>query len=217
MWKKLSGYVAENELSKLQSRYERVCRLPFLWWARILRTRGYRRYLHAEQSLYQAILIVSGKRVIVDSSKNPVRAFALASMSGVDFYVLHLVRDGRGVAWSLMKLIKDPEASVQNDLKAKPVCRTALSWLLVNILSDTLFARTLKIKMFFVRYEDFVEDVEVTLSKIGDFVGVDFRPVEKKINAGLALPVGHTIAGNRARMAVLIKLKPDYEWKKLFP
>src|SRR3712207_8630396 len=48
---------------------------------------------------------VSGKPVIVDSSKSPARALALGMVPGIDLYVVHLVRDGRGVATSLRKTL----------------------------------------------------------------------------------------------------------------
>ncbi len=136
----------------------------------------------------------------------------------VDFYVINLVRDGRGVAWSLMKPYKkDPTAGVQKDLKPKPVWRTALFWLVINALSEVSTGRVFKVKKHFVRYEDFVEDTEGTLKKIGDFTGIDFHYVEQAIHAGEALSVGHTIAGNRVRMTGVIRLNPDYGWVKLLP
>lgn len=217
-WKKLSGCVDMSVLDSLQHRYECGRRLPLIWLARLLKTRGYGRYLHAEQALYKAIASLSGKRFVVDSSKSPMRAFALSKMLGFDFYVIHLVRDGRGVAWSLMKPIKkDPKAGVQRDLKAKPAWRTALFWVQTNVLAELLIGRVLRSKMIRIRYEDFVEKPGSTLKKIGDLIGVDYRCVEKKLVEEQELPVGHTVAGNRARMAGVIKLNADYTWKKRLP
>ena len=60
----------------------------------------YRRFL---TTLYRSIRAVTGARVIVDASKNLMFAKMLTETSGIRVRVLHLVRDSRGVAYSLMK------------------------------------------------------------------------------------------------------------------
>lgn len=54
---------------------------------------GYRRLVAAT---YRAVREVSGARVVVDSSKNPVYGCLLSQMPGIRVHVLHLVRDSRG-------------------------------------------------------------------------------------------------------------------------
>jgi hypothetical protein len=58
-------------------------------------------------TLFKAMREVSGKNWLVDSSKYVSRAMVLSRTPGVDFYVIHLVRDGRGVLWSWKK-VYDP-------------------------------------------------------------------------------------------------------------
>lgn len=58
--------------------------------------------------LYQAVQETSGCRFIVDSSKNPAYAKILAEIPQVKLYVVHLVRDSRGVAFSLSKRKQRP-------------------------------------------------------------------------------------------------------------
>ena len=53
--------------------------------------------------LFDAIISHSHAQVIVNSSKLPGRAMALSLVPGIDLRVIHIVRDGRGVAWSLLK------------------------------------------------------------------------------------------------------------------
>ncbi|HVT77479.1 MAG TPA: hypothetical protein VHD87_10645, partial [Acidimicrobiales bacterium] len=52
--------------------------------------------------LYRAFATASGAHVVIDASKTPADAF-VAARSGVDTYVLHLVRDPRGVAYSVAR------------------------------------------------------------------------------------------------------------------
>ena len=73
---------------------------------RLLRQRPSLRFQAYDQqvrALFQAIRAVSGKRVVEDTTKTPSRALVLSMISGVDVRILHLVRDGRGVAWSMEK------------------------------------------------------------------------------------------------------------------
>lgn len=63
-----------------------------------------RDYMAQTLALFRAIRDVGGKTWLVDSSKFPARAMILSRTPGIDFYVIHLVRDGRGVLWSLKKL-----------------------------------------------------------------------------------------------------------------
>ncbi len=62
------------------------------------------RYAEYTGALFNAIADLSGADVIVDSSKSPARALALSRTPGLDVRMLHLVRDVRGVAYSLRKL-----------------------------------------------------------------------------------------------------------------
>jgi hypothetical protein len=66
-------------------------------------------YLGMLTPLYTAIGDASGASVIVDSTKDAAYAHALRRMPGVDFRLLHLVRDSRGVAWSWAKVVESQE------------------------------------------------------------------------------------------------------------
>src|SRR5215211_3584262 len=57
----------------------------------------FRSYARLTCAFFESIRAVSEKPVIVDSTKSPVRTFALGIVPGIDLYVVHLVRDGRGV------------------------------------------------------------------------------------------------------------------------
>jgi len=175
----------------------------------------FKAYAQLTHSLYKSILDVSGKSIIVDSSKNPLRAFILSFIPGIDLYLIHLVRDGRGVAWSRKKsFIKNERQGVQRDLRAHPVWKTAIAWLYKNMKSTWVKRQFKKEKSIQIRYEDFVLQPENTLLKIGGLVGVCFNEVFNAIQNGESLNFGHTVAGNRLRMSGKFKLQLDEEWKE---
>jgi hypothetical protein len=52
------------------------------------------------------------------------------------------------------------------------------------------------------------------LYSIGEQVGIDFAREGVALDKGEEMSVGHTIAGNRIRMAGSIKLSADTSWKQ---
>lgn len=217
-WAKQTGADDVTGYLALQSKFERFRR-----WPQLLREeRGpstiFQAYSQQTQNLFKAIQMVSGKSLIVDSSKNPVRAFALSLMPEIDLYLIHLIRDGRGVAWSLKKAYKkDERAGVQRDFAPRPVWRTTVFWITVNLLATWVRHKLNHKKSIQVRYEDFVVNPREKLVSIGQLIGLEFTQVAEAVENGTALPVGHTIAGNRLRMAGSVRLKADTEWMQKLP
>jgi Sulfotransferase family len=88
---------------------------------------SFAQYARNTEDLFRHVVSSAGKSIIVDSSKMPSRAHALARMAGLDVHVVHMVRDGRGVAWSLAKsYARDVKAGLQRDIKPKSTLRTAI-------------------------------------------------------------------------------------------
>ena len=56
--------------------------------------------------------------------------------------MIHLVRDGRGVAWSLRKpYAKDERAGFERALAPRPVLRTALRWATMDLAAEQVCRR----------------------------------------------------------------------------
>lgn len=172
------------------------------------------RFLRATQAIYEAVAEVSGKKIIVDSSKLPVWGFLLSRLTGIRLTAIHLVRDGRGVAHSLSKAYeKNTSAGVQTDIPGRPVWRSALSWSFYNLLAEFVLARR-RIPSIRLRYEDLTADPNAVLRRIGALLGADFNGVADLLKSGASIKPHHMIAGNRLRMQSSIKLQPDLEWRR---
>lgn len=168
--------------------------------------------------LFQEIAAASGKNLIVDSSKMPGRAAALARMPGLNVYVVHLVRDGRGVAWSLSKsYARDVSAGLQREIKPKSALRTSLRWSMVNLATEGLKRAVGPDRYLFVRYEDFVTDPASIMTRIGEMIGVDLSAAGARIAQGEGIKAGHQIAGNRLRLNPSIKMRIDETWRAEMP
>lgn len=200
--------------SALQARYEQPFALPKLLWG--MKTRmpaTFSDYLKGIETLYQAIRQVSGKSVIVDSSKNPIRAIAICQSPAIDLRLIHLVRDCRGVIWSQCKNVEaDPRGGVEQHLNPRSAWRTALLWYATNRVAEYSTELNCKENSLLVRYEDFAANPEKELLRISKLTKIDFSAVADALRQKGDLKAGHIIAGNRLRMNRSIKLQPDLSW-----
>lgn len=211
-WTRRSPADAVGRFLELQRRFERM-RYLFLG-AGLLRDAEFREYLQSLRSLLLCVFEASGRPCLVDSSKKPMRAFHLSLVDDVDVYLLHLVRDSRGVAFSKAKAFaRDERGGVQADVRAAPVARTARRWLLTNLVCSSLLSRRRPGRYLRLRYEDFVADPGATLRRIAALCEVDLAETIRKVTEGEALEVGHTVGGNRVRMTRRLAIRPDLEWR----
>jgi hypothetical protein len=159
--------------------------------------------------MYRATAGVTGARVLVDSSKDPLYGLALASAPGVQLHVVHLVRDSRAVAWSWQRTRLRPEiAGGAAYMPVHPPTRTALDWDLRNALSHALARRAESFTR--VTYEAFVRDPDATVSGIAAAARLTTAP-DARTATGDA---NHTVAGNPLRFSSgAIEVKPDVEWR----
>lgn len=176
---------------------------------------AYAQWTHA---LYRAISKVSGKPIIIDSSKNAARGLALVMMDQrmdlIDLHLIHLIRDVRGFIWSQRKgFRRDERAGVARDLAPRPVWKSALVWLLVNSISERVRARHEQSRTLLMRYEDFASDPLQEAIKLAAFVGVSAEPWLEIVTSQRPLEPGHVVAGNRVRMQRQIVIRPDTEWQ----
>ncbi|MCK4391569.1 sulfotransferase, partial [Candidatus Bipolaricaulota bacterium] len=196
--------------------FERTRRIPRLLKEARLGSPKFQKYAKRAHAIYKAIQTVSGKPIIVDSSKNPARALALSLVPGIELSLIHMVRDGRGVIWSRMKSFrKNEQAGIERYLRSWPTWRSSFDWALGNCLSEWVARRVGS--SLRLRYEDVVEKPDDALTTIGEYLGISLDSIAKKLAAGTKLFVGHNIAGSRIRMSKAITLYPDYEWKERLP
>ncbi|HEV2451533.1 MAG TPA: hypothetical protein VGS62_06375, partial [Streptosporangiaceae bacterium] len=168
-------------------------------------------------SLYRAIAAESGASRIVDASKWPFQALALRR-AGIDVRVIHLVRDVRGVAYSLGKQITRPHALEQVDQMSHQVpAEAAARWLAIQGQAELL--RRCGVPVTRVRYEDFVPQpgpvVQAALAALGLPSG-DSGPSGLAHVEGTSVVLGpsHGLSGNPSRFRDgKITLRADEAWR----
>jgi hypothetical protein len=202
---------------ELKSRWSRygLDPLPRLLYEKRRPTALFRSYARLTCAFFESVRAVSGKPIIVDSSKSQTRVFALGMMPGIDLYVVHLVRDGRGVITSLRKRFeKDPQAGIMWDHKGHPLWKTVVRWIVQNLAAQWVCVQLGPKRTMRLRYEDFVADPKTALERIGSLIELDLTDVANAASSGKPLQAGHNIGGNRTKKSGYITLQPDAkEWK----
>lgn len=198
-WKYRTGIKNIKSYQRLQKKYEDT-KIPFnLNWSK---SEDFNQYLFYTLEFLKSLSSSSGKNIIVDSSKNPTRAFYLSLIPEIELILIHLIRDGRGVSYSIMKKNPDEKKRIKG-------------WFLTNLQSE-LVSHRINAKKIRVRYEDLISTPDIVLSKIGRMLNLNFSDISDKLINGSGIPVkGHILAGNRMRFSSdNVVLKQSFEWKE---
>lgn len=165
----------------------------------------------ASWRLLDRVAEVTGRRVLIDSSRNVVRLLALAARPG-----------GRQVR--LVQLVRDPRGYVASRTRARPwptpdggvatsrevsTPSALLDWLRQNLLIYVLGRSRFRGRYLVVVYEDLVDEPERVLSAVGRLLGIDFVP--EMLPPAKAADY-HLIAGNSARLS-FETLRNDERWR----
>jgi Glycosyl transferase family 2/Sulfotransferase family len=204
-------------VSKLQDKVARQRHLPRLL-AQRLTGQDFRAdvaaYGEYYRKLYRAIAAEAGAQYVVDASKWPVQALALAR-AGIDVRVIHLVRDARGVAYSHSKKdVARPHTLNENDVMWRNApAGAAARW--VACQSEIELLRP-GVRVSRVRYEDFVREprhtVETALTELGlPHVPGDLAHIDQE---RVVLGKSHGLSGNPSRFRDgEIVLRGDEAWR----
>ncbi|MCX6082314.1 MAG: sulfotransferase [Chloroflexi bacterium] len=166
---------------------------------------------------YRAIYDVSGASLIVDSSKSSRYAEILNTFPGTELSAVHLVRDSRAVAFSLLRnklLLSDVRQEAY--MNKFPTWRSAIHWNLQNISADILKMKNYVKCFSLLRYEKFVCEPANIADQIRIFTGMNMNvPYDSFIeNQEVILKPGHGISGNPMRFKTgKLKIVLDQEWQ----
>jgi hypothetical protein len=201
-WNQLAGGEDLPRYVRLQRRFERARSIPRVLYSLYRGDPVFDEYVRSTILLFTAVARVAKRDVVVDASKNPVRALALSRTPEIDLTIVHLIRDARGVAWSFNR-------------SSQPVAKTALFWIAVTLISSLV--SKFSHKSLLLRYEDLARFPRTALSRIQPLVGLSYDHVSAFVEAGGKIPSVHCIAGNRLRKQGPLKLRLDEEWGLALP
>jgi len=169
--------------------------------------------------LYEEIFEETGKSFLIDSTKSIKRAFWLKKfIKKWKFKFIYLVRDGRGVIYSMKKkfypvYLKKSNSSYIKLIYPSPssvdIATATKMWRDTNIKQYLLFKFQNRKDRFFLRFEDFLENPEHWLKKIFKWLNLPYQPVHLKFRK----IAHHNISGNPSRLGNQPLHKPDHKWK----
>jgi len=204
-----------REVVELEQEVVRLRHLPWLFASR-LRPGFHEKlvtYATYMERLYLAVAKVSGRSVVVDSSKSPSPMLLLRWMSRVNPRVVHLVRDSRGVAFSWTKhMLRLPGSDTH--MVRYPTVRGALGWVFLTLPAH--LAGLVGIPRQLIRYESLLESPREEVERILAFLDlkVDDEALAFLDRRSIELGVNHTVSGNPVRFRRgQIPLRLDSEWQ----
>jgi hypothetical protein len=201
-----------REMWRRRETFTRIRAFPraYLWprgWSLGAR---FEEFLSCSETLYRAVRDVTGRRVIVDSSKLPSYAYALARSPHVDLYVLHLVRDSRAVAYSWQRKKLQPEWGF--DFRRLRPETSSMQWTAWSVVAELLGTKVPG-RYLRLRYEDFVERPPETIRRVLRFAQETVRPLPFTTEHLVEIAINHTAAGNPNRFDTgPVELRLDGEW-----
>lgn len=169
--------------------------------------------------LFEIISRVSGLPFVCDVSHNVGYAQQLANTSGIDLYLVNVIRDGRGVVHSRIR--KDYRIGrLKSSLRCriKRVFTVSRRWLWQRREFARLNKR-LGSKAVYIQYEELCRDPHAALRPVGDCLGLDFDEIGKSLGDGQPFKrVPHLIRGNEVlRSGSNIVLRHDTAYRKAMP
>ena len=204
-WKPVLKNVDINELYPYQSSLWDKIRLGLSIYLPFLRkkTENYTDELLIYEIMKQAKKTNSKVRYILDSSKDFRRLVYLHSLNNVNLYVIHLIRDGRGVINSNEKL-------------GRPGLSALIQWLIVNILISRFLKKDVKKENYItLSYDLFAqyprEYVKILNSKFK--LDISLRDYVERVNS----KEYHHIDGNPASRRKFTNIRYDQSWKSRMP
>jgi Sulfotransferase family len=172
-------------------------------------------YADHTRRVYAAIAGVAGASTVVDNSHDISPALLLGQTPGVRAHIVHLVRDSRGVAFSLAKYVARTEATGNPTYMPRYApARASMEWLIANLPYHLAPRRSLP--RLRVRYESLVVSPTSEIRRVVEFVGGNLSAADGSMfEAGsLELAENHMISGNPHRLGRRrIDLRLDDEWR----
>lgn len=146
----------------------------------------------------KSVVEQSGKSIFFDASKDPNLLFYLAGGNCFQPYFVHMVRDPRGVAVSMMKNLS--RGSFENCIS---------EWLSTNKKIAYLLSLFPQVKTVTIQYEDLCASPSKVLEKFCQSIGAEGDKYR------IITETESHIIGNRMRLANLKNIKLDESWQRI--
>jgi hypothetical protein len=164
-------------------------------------------YRRMTAALYRSVSEVSGRPVVVDTSKRAPRASAISRVDELHTVVIHLVRNGLNFLDSSLrrrKRISPDDAHLQYR-----AFRLGRFWSHRNYTAERVMTlnRNGGVRL---RYEDLVANPCEALESVGRALEIDMKPVQDHVRMGRPVSYRHLATGSRHRKLGAKPLHADF-------
>lgn len=211
-----NGTIGWEDIRKIQSPIERFRRVSSI---RIGSNPNARldEYSNLMRNLFNILSEVSGKQIVIDTSKRVGRAASLARVDDLDITYIHLVRDGRGFLASRLKRFEQGRQGLTGTLISNNfIIRSSLEWIMINRTAERILSSSRR-PFLRLRYEDLVLHPVESLERIGGLLGVGMDDVVSQMASDEPIPRGHIGGGNLNHLSGQIVFHLDESWKQTLP
>jgi hypothetical protein len=180
-------------------------------WGNSVFQRASTKYAIELDSLYTSIQNKTNSQVIVDSTKASWYGSVLSELPNIDLYTVHVVRDPRGVYYSLQRRKEQGDSACQwySPLHA------FLSWSLKNVGVE--FPLNISSQRYLrVRYEDFIAFSEASVKKVLKLIGESQSKLPFVRKSTVKMGLDHIITGSPSSCFDTgeVELRNDDKWKQ---
>jgi hypothetical protein len=169
-------------------------------------------------ALVESLLEACQAKILVDSSKVPLRLKYLLKNPGLDIQIIHLIRDGRAVSltytdeWSFADA-SDPALRGGGSGGRRPAPRRNMSeaareWRRSNEAAECLLRALPRSRWLSVRYEELCGRPTETLRRIFGFLSLDPGPVDLRFRSR-----PQHVVGNGMRLDTTSEIRLDERWR----
>ena len=171
----------------------------------------YEEYVRGVGDLYQGVFQTSNSNVIIDSSKTPHHLFTLTRANIADIFVVHLIRDPRGTAYSWRKKIKRKDSKGKNSMENMSVFNNSRRWIMSNITTEVV-CNKYDVRLTRVIYQKMCFRFDKLVKKICKSNNI--RANNNIRDNYVYLQKTHTVWGNPKRSREgRVRVRVDDEWK----
>jgi len=190
-----------------------------------LRKEGqWKRYVDLNKDLFASLQTISDGRRILDSNKEYTRALMVLK-SLQDSKVIHLLRNPLAIGASHYYRVKEkgmPVGFMKKHFNAGPfllpilMITVGLSWS-VGLAAVFLLKLRYRDRILDVSYENFCNEPEKELQRIGDFLDIDVSNPIDCVRNRIPIPVGQNIGGNELRYDGSFTFIPNAQGRRYMP
>ena len=206
-------------MAYLANKLDRTRNLPWLSHPFIFnRNRELQEFVTGLGILYSIIDGLLPNKIVVDSSKMPSHVYMIRHLPDMYLRLLHLVRDGRAVAYSWSKRQKRELKIVDREvhMQKRSLVRALSAWGMENFYIARLKRQVPYYTL--MKYEDFTQDPANVLERAMQELGFQGIAMDHLAHSELELAPNHSVNGNPIRFASKkISIVSDLEWRHKMP